>query len=219
MPFQDRAEAGRRLAKALAGYKRNNPIILALVRGGAPVAAEIARSLDAPLDVILVRKIGVPFHPELAMGAVVDGSSPLTVRNEDIIRAAGVSEADFAEARDRELAEIHRRRQRYLAGRAPINLAGGVVIVVDDGVATGATTRAALGAVRRQNPAKLILAIPVAASEVLHDLRDEADAIVCLEDYELFGWIGAYYRDFRQISDVEVINILAEFPVPPVRAA
>ena len=212
MPFRDRAEAGRRLAEALAGYEKNNPIVLALPRGGVPVAAEIARALAAPLDLVLVRKIGVPFQPELAMGAVVDGGDPLTVRNDGVIRAAGVSEADFAAIRDRELAEIRRRRGRYLGGRAPLDLAGKVAIVVDDGVATGATTRAALRAVRKQNPAKLVLAIPVASSDALRDLRSEADAIVCVEHHRRFGAIGAFYRDFRQLSDEEVAQILTQFP-------
>src|SRR5579883_2818777 len=218
MPFRDRAEAGRGLAKALAGYKDEHPVVLALVRGGAPVAAEIARALEAPLDLILVRKIGVPYQPELAMGAVADGASPLTVRNEDVIAVAGVSEGEFAAIRDRELAEIHRRRQKYLAGRAPIRLAGKTVIVVDDGVATGATTRAALRATRRQNPAKLVLAAPVAASAALRDLRGEADEIVCLEEYERFGAIGAFYRDFRQLSDEDVAAILAQFLPPDATA-
>jgi predicted phosphoribosyltransferase len=213
MPFQDRTEAGRRLAKALAGYRDRNPAILALPRGGAPVAAEIAAALAAPLDLIFVRKIGVPFQPELAMGAVVDGAAPLTVRNEDVIDAAGVSEAAFAAIRDRELAEIHRRRERYLHGRAPLDIAGKTAIVVDDGVATGATTRAALRAVRKQQPAELVLAVPVAASDTLRELRGDADAIVCLEDHTRFGAIGAYYHDFRQVSDEEVMDILARFSV------
>ena len=211
MPFQDRSDAGRRLAKALANYKDRNPAILALPRGGAPIAAEIAAALAAPIDLIFVRKIGVPFQPELAMGAVVDGATPLTVRNDDVVRSAGISEAEFAAVRDRELMEIRRRRERYLHGRAPLNVAGKTAIVVDDGVATGATTRAALRAVRQQNPAELVLAIPVAASDTLRDLRGEADAIVCLEDHKRFGAIGAYYRDFRQVSDEEVVNILAQF--------
>lgn len=211
MPFQDRTDAGRRLAKALGGYKDRRPAILALPRGGAPVAAEIATALAAPIDLILVRKIGVPFQPELAMGAVVDGATPLTVRNDDVIAAAGISDAEFAAVRDRELAEIHRRRERYLHGRAPLNVAGKTAIIVDDGVATGATTRAALRAVRLQNPAGLVLAVPVAASDTLRDLRSEADAIVCLEDHERFGAIGAYYRDFSQVSDEEVTDILARF--------
>jgi len=214
MPFRDRVEAGQRLAEALADYKQDKPVVLGLVRGGAPVAAEIARALEAPLDIVLVRKIGVPYEPELAMGAVIDGPTPLTVRNEGIIRATGVSEAEFGAIRDRELAEIHRRRQKYLAGRGPTSLSGKVVIVVDDGVATGATTRAALRSVRRQNPAKLILAVPVAASEALRELCGEADSIVCLEGYEIFGAIGAYYRDFHQISDEEVKDILAQFQGP-----
>jgi putative phosphoribosyl transferase len=219
MPFRDREEAGRRLAEALAKYKTANPIVLALLRGGAPVAAEIARALGAPLDVVLVRKIGVPLQPELAMGAVVNGANPLTVRNEKVIRAAGVSEAEFAAIRDRELAEIHRRRLRHLAGRPSADLAGKTVIVVDDGVATGATTRAALRAVRQRNPVKLILATPVAAGDALRALRSEADAIVCLEQPKRFGAIGAYYQDFHQISDAEVSEILAQFPPPAAAAA
>jgi predicted phosphoribosyltransferase len=211
MPFRDRTEAGRRLAKALAAYKDRNPAVLALPRGGAPVAAEIAQALAAPLDLIFVRKIGVPFQPELAMGAIVDGATPLTVRNDDVIAATGISEAAFAAIRDRELAEIHRRRERYLHGRAPLDVAGKTAIVVDDGVATGATTRAALRAVRKQNPAELVLAVPVAASDALRDLRSEADAIVCLEDHMRFGAIGAYYQDFRQVSDEEVMDLLARF--------
>ena len=213
MPFLDRADAGRHLAKALSDHKREKPIILALPRGGVPVAAEIARALDAPLDLVLVRKIGVPYQPELAMGAVVDGPNPVTVRNEDIIRQAGVSEADFAAVRDRELAEIRRRRDRYLAGRAHPHLKGRVVIVIDDGVATGATTRAALRAVRRQNPSRLILAIPVASADVLHALRGEADDVVCLEDHEPFGAVGSYYANFGQVTDEEVAGMLAGSPV------
>jgi len=211
MPFLDRTEAGRRLAKALAGYKDRNPAVLALPRGGVPVAVEIAASLAAPLDLVFVRKIGVPFQPELAMGAVVDGAAPLTVRNEEVIFATRVSEAAFAAIRDRELAEIRRRRERYSHGRAPLDVAGKTAIVVDDGVATGATTRAALRAVRKQAPAELVLAVPVAASDTLRDLRSEADAIVCLEEHAQFGAIGAYYRDFRQVSDEEVTDLLGRF--------
>jgi len=213
MPFRDRSDAGRRLAKALAGYKNENPIVLALPRGGVVVAAEIARALGAPLDLVLVRKIGVPFQPELAMGAIVDGSSPLTVRNEEIIRRAHISDADFAIARDRELAEIHRRRLRYLAGRSQFDINGRVAIIVDDGVATGATTRAALRAVRKQRPAKLILAAPVASKEALRQLSGEADETLALEEHRL-GAIGSYYADFHQISDDEVAEIIAQFPAP-----
>jgi predicted phosphoribosyltransferase len=212
MPFRDRADAGRRLAEALARYKDQHPIVLALPRGGVPVAAEVARILDAPVDLILVRKIGVPYQPELAMGAVVDGPEPLVVRNEDIIKIAGVSETEFGRIRDRELAEIQRRRSRYLGDRPHPEFDGQVVIVIDDGVATGATTRAALRAVRARNPKRLILAVPVAPTDSLQELSDEADDIVCLEDYESFMAIGVYYSDFRQVSDEEVTEILARFP-------
>jgi len=213
MPFTDRIDAGRRLAKALSGYKSDKPIVLALPRGGVPVAAEIATALDAPLDLILVRKIGVPFQPELAMGAVVDGAAPVTVRNEDVIKLAGISEQDFAAVRDEQLKEIERRRKAYLGDRPHPELAGRVVIVVDDGIATGATTRAALQAMRLRKPRKLVLAVPVAPTETLQKLRGEADEIVCLEDYEEFGAIGFFYADFRQTSDAEVIDLLARHPV------
>ncbi len=210
MPFTDRAEAGRKLAAALAAYKTERPVVLALPRGGVPVAAEIAAALAAPLDLVLVRKIGVPSQPELAIGAVVDGAEPLVVRNESVIGLTGVSEAEFAAVRDRELNEIERRRKRYLGGRPRPELKDRTVIVVDDGVATGATTRAALRAVRRRQPRKLVLAVPVAPTSTLNELRDEADTIVCLEDYEDFGAIGLFYSDFSQVADTEVIATLAE---------
>jgi predicted phosphoribosyltransferase len=215
MSFRDRTDAGRRLAERLAGHKDSRPIVLALPRGGVPVAAEVARSLGAPLDLLLVRKIGVPYQPELAMGAVVDGANPLIVRNEEIIRLSGVSEAEFAAIRDRELAEIQRRRQRYLGDRPHPELKGRSVIVIDDGVATGATTRAALRAVRQQGPSRLVLAVPVAPTSTLQELKGEADEIVCLEDHEPFMAIGIYYADFAQTSDEEVTRILSEIPSEP----
>lgn len=213
MPFIDRADAGRRLAEALASYKDRKPVVLALPRGGVPVAAMVAEALHAPLDLLLVRKIGVPFQPELAMGAVVDGISPLTVRNEEVITIAGISEQEFAAARDQELVEIERRRKMYLGNRPHPELAAHTVIVVDDGIATGATTRAALQAVRLRKPSKLILAVPVAPTDTLKKLTGEADDLVCLEDYEEFGAIGFFYSDFRQVSDDEVIELLAKHPV------
>jgi putative phosphoribosyl transferase len=215
MPFRDRIEAGRQLAKALAGYKHQHPIILALPRGGVPVAAEIATALDAPLDLILVRKIGVPFQPELAMGAVVDGSNPVIVRNDAVIRMAQVEEPEFTVARDRELAEIERRRKLYLGDRPHPELKGQTVIVVDDGIATGATTRAALRAIRMREPRKLVLAVPVAPTQSVRELRSETDEIVCLEDYANFGAIGFFYEDFHQVSDHEVIDLLAQHPIKP----
>jgi predicted phosphoribosyltransferase len=212
VPFKDRLDAGRKLAAALVKYKDQQPVVLALPRGGVPVAAEVASALNAPLDLVLVRKIGVPDEPELAMGAVVDGGTPIVVRNEDVIRLAGIEEADFKAVCDRELAEIERRRQRYLGSRARVEVAGRTAIVVDDGIATGATTRAALRASRMRSPKSLVLAIPVAPSESLAAMRNEADDVVCLEDHKLFGAIGFYYSDFRQISDQEVTEILARFP-------
>ena len=213
MPFKDRTEAGQKLAVALSKYKDQQPAILALPRGGVPVAAEVARALHAPLDLVLVRKIGVPFQSELAMGAVVDGGSHIVVRNEDVIRMAGVDEIEFKSVCDAELAEIERRRERYLGGRERLDVTGRIAIVIDDGIATGATTRAALRAVRARNPKTLVLAVPVAPTESLGALRQEVDDLVCLEDHELFGAIGLYYRDFRQVSDEEVIEMLARFPV------
>lgn len=213
MPFKDRWDAGRRLAAALTKYRDLDPVILALPRGGVPVAAEVAARLGAPLDIILVRKVGVPFQPELAMGAVVDGGAPLVVRNEDVIRLAGIDEADFQAVCDRELAEIERRRQRYLGSRERVDVADRIAIVVDDGIATGATTRAALRATRMRNPRRLILAVPVAPTDSLAVMREEADDVVCLEDYTSFGAIGFYYSDFGQVSDETVIEILGRFPL------
>lgn len=213
MPFRDRSEAGRKLAAALASYKDQQPVILALPRGGVPVAAEVAAALGAPLDLILVRKIGLPSEPELAMGAVVDGGAPLIVRNEDVIALAGVDESEFSDICDAELAEIERRRRRYLGDRERVAIAGRTAIVVDDGVATGATTRAALRAARLRNPKKLVLAVPVAPTDSLAALRSDADDVVCLEDHEFFGAIGAYYGVFDQVSDEEVIELLRRFPV------
>jgi putative phosphoribosyl transferase len=211
VPFKDRTDAGRQLAKALVGYKDQQPVVLALPRGGVPVAAEVAATLQAPLDLILVRKVGVPFQPELAMGAVVDGGSPLIVRNDDVIREAGIDEQEFKAVCNVELAEIERRRQRYLGGRARLNVGGRTAIVVDDGVATGATTRAALRATRMRNPKKLVLAVPVAPTDAVAELRSEADDVICLEDHELFGAIGFYYANFRQVLDDEVVGLLKRF--------
>lgn len=219
MSFKDRSEAGRKLAKALAAYKDQHPVILALPRGGVPVAAEVATALDAPLDLILVRKIGVPIQPELAMGAVVDGGAPLIVRNEDVIRLAGIDETEFKAICDSELAEIERRRQRYLGGRERLDVRGRTAIVIDDGVATGATTRAALRATRMRNPKKLVLAVPVAPTDNLAALRNDADEIICLEDHELFGAIGLYYANFSQVADEEVIETLRRFPVTKLERA
>jgi putative phosphoribosyl transferase len=214
MSFRDRSEAGRKLAKALVAYKDQSSVILALPRGGVPVAAEVAAAMHAPLDLILVRKIGVPFQPELAMGAVVDGGAPIVVRNEDVIRLADIDETEFKAICESELAEIERRRQRYLGNRERVDVADRTAIVIDDGIATGATTRAALRATRMRNPKKLVLAVPVGPTDSLAVLRSDADEVICLEDYEIFGAIGLYYKNFTQVVDEQVIETLKRFPVP-----
>jgi len=209
MPFVNRTEAGIALAAALSRFRDQDPAILALPRGGVPVAFEIARALDAPLDLVVARKIGVPFQPELAMGAVVNGDTPIVVRNDDVIAVTGVAEAEFDAVCRRETIEIKRRRDRYLGGRAPVDVTGKTAILVDDGIATGATVRAALRATRTRKPKRLVLATPVAPNDTLRELKPEADEIVCLESHEFFGSIGAYYDDFSQVSDDEVVALLA----------
>lgn len=211
MSFKDRSEAGKKLAKALKRFADRHPVILALPRGGVPVAAEVAAALKAALDLVLVRKIGVPWQPELAMGAVVDGGTPIIVRNEDVIRDAGVDEAEFKRVCDHELAEIESRRRRYFGDRPPIDVKNRVTIVIDDGIATGATIRAALRATRMRAPKALVLAVPVASTEALAELDKEADDVICLEAHDLLGAIGFYYSDFRQTSDEEVIAAMTRY--------
>jgi putative phosphoribosyl transferase len=205
--FRDRRDAGRRLAAALEGYRGQDVVVLALPRGGVPVAAEVADVLGAPLDLVLARKIGSPFQAELAMGAVAEGGS--TVRNPDVIAMFGVDEATFLAARAAELVEIDRRRAAYLGSRQPVDLTGRVAILVDDGVATGATTRAALQAVRSRGPRRLVLATPVAPRDVVTILEADADEVICLEPLGSVGAIGAHYLDFRQLEDNEVVHALA----------
>ncbi|MGH6850995.1 MAG: phosphoribosyltransferase [Methylocella sp.] len=212
MSFENRSAAGRVLATALAQYRERLPVVFALPRGGVPVAAEVAAALGAPLDLILVRKIGVPAQPELAMGAVANGAAPIVVRNAEIIQCSGVTEQEFNAVRDAELAEIERRRRRYLGARARADVTGHTVIVIDDGIATGATMRTALRAMRARAPKELVLAVPVAAKDTLDELRDEADSVVCLESPVWLEAVGFFYGDFRQITDAEVIATLARFP-------
>jgi predicted phosphoribosyltransferase len=207
MPFRDRKDAGRRLARALSGFA-DDAIILALPRGGVIVAAQIATALDAPLDIVLVRKLGVPGHEELAMGALVDGVAPVVIRNEGVIQMLRLGTDVLHRAKERELAEIERRRYLHCGGAAPPHLSGRTVILVDDGVATGATVRAAIAAIRRQDPRAVILAVPVAPEAAVDDLLALADELVCLETHEEFPSVGSYYDDFRQITDDEVIEAL-----------
>jgi putative phosphoribosyl transferase len=208
--FIDRFDAGRLLAARLSAMNLTRPVVYALPRGGVPVGLEIARALNAPLDLVLVRKIGAPGAPELALGAVVDGENPQTVINEDVRRASGADAAFLARARCRELAEIERRRTLYLEGRSRIDPAGCTAIVVDDGLATGATAKAALAAIRRQGAARTILAVPVAPEEALAEMGGHADEIVCLLPAARFRGVGAFYADFHQLTDEETIGLLRQ---------
>ncbi len=211
-PFADRRAAGRALAQALTAKNLAAPVVLALPRGGVPVAAEIASALGAPLDIVLVRKIGVPFQRELAVAAVVDGSEPELVVNEDVAKLADITREYIDEQVKLEIEEIERRRKSYLQGRARVPLEGRTVILVDDGIATGASIRAALKALRRKGPKALILAVPVAPPETIEALKSEVDEIVCLHTPEPFFAIGIHYVDFQQVSDDEVVRYLAERP-------
>lgn len=206
--FADRAEAGRALAGRVSHFRAENPVVLALPRGGVPVAYEVAKALGAPLDLLMVRKISAPDQPELALGAVVDGPRSEVVLNEEIVRALGVSNGFIREAAADGLAEIARRRRVYLCGRPHTKIEGRTVIVVDDGIATGASVRAALRAARRQQPQRLVLAVPVAPEEMVVALEDEVDEVVCLLTPKPFYAIGLYYSDFRQFTDREVTDIL-----------
>jgi putative phosphoribosyl transferase len=209
MMFEDRANAGKHLAGKLTHLKDKKPLVLALPRGGVPVGFEVARALGAPLDVLLVRKIGVPWQPELALGAVTDGDKPETFIDKDLAKLLGISDDFVKEETARQVEELERRRRVYCAGRPPVDIAGSTAIVVDDGIATGATMRVALQAARKRNPARLVLATPVAAPDTVDRLRPLADEVVCVETPADLGAIGFYYADFHQMSDEEVTAILA----------
>jgi putative phosphoribosyl transferase len=214
LPFADRAAAGRALGECLASMDLSPPIVvLALPRGGVPVAAEVARCLSAPLDLVLVRKIGVPWQPELAVAAVVGGEPPEIVVDEEVQRFSGVGRNEIDEQAKHALAEIDRRRVLYLSGRAPLPLAGATAVVVDDGIATGTTMRAALKALRRRHPARLVLAVPVAPRDTVARLRSEVDDLVCLAEPEPFRAVGLHYDDFHQVEDDEVLAALAATPM------
>ena len=208
--FANRAAAGQALAQQLKRMALSAPlVVLALPRGGVPVAAEIARVLQAPLELLLVRKIGAPWQPEYAVAAVVEGEPPDIVLNDEAVALEGVSRAYIDAEAKREVQEIARRRDAYMPGRAAPALTGCTVIIVDDGIATGTTLRAALRALRRRQPARLILAVPVAPHEVLQGLRGEVDDVVCLAEPSPFQAIGLHYRDFHQLSDDDVRAALA----------
>ncbi len=208
MLFRDRRDAGQQLAAALKEFKGRDCVVLALPRGGVPVAAEVADALDAPLDLLLVRKIGAPRQPELAVGSVIDGGKPIIVRDSELISLTGTSAREFDEICARELAEIERRREFYLGNRPPVPLRGRTAIVVDDGLATGNTMHAALQAARLRAPAMLVMAVPVAPPGTIENFRGEADRIFCLATPEPFGAVGHFYEDFSQTGDAEVVALL-----------
>jgi putative phosphoribosyl transferase len=205
MPFVDRRDAGCRLAERLMFLRGEDAVVLGLPRGGVPVAFEVAQSLGAPLDVILVRKLGVPFQPELGMGAIGEGG--VRVVNKEVVRMAGVTPKEMAEVEQREQAELDRRARRYRGGRPRVPLAGRTAVVVDDGVATGSTARAACQVARAQGAARVVLAVPVAPPSTVKGLCRDAE-VVCLETPRHFSAIGQFYRDFNQTSDDEVASLL-----------
>lgn len=215
MRFRNREIAGRELADAVQRVgpddpPLDDPVVLALPRGGVPIAAEVAQALGAPMDLLLVRKIGVPLQPELAAAAIVDGPEPELVVNEDVVRHARIPPDTLEGGKQKALAEIARRRELYLRGRDPVALEGRDVIIVDDGVATGATMLSAVLATRRRSPRSLTLAVPVASRESLERLRPNVDRIVCLNEPEIFYGVGAHYLDFHQLSDAEVCRLMDE---------
>ena len=206
MRFRDRFDAGRQLASRLLPLKGTDAVVLGLPRGGVPVAAEVARALDAPLDVILVRKLGVPAQPELGMGAIGEGDA--RVINADVVRYSGASEADINAVEQRERAELERRTKRFRGDAPREPLAGRIAVLVDDGIATGSTARAACQVARAQGAARVVLAAPVAPPSARSTLAGDADELVCLETPERFLAIGEWYDDFSQTRDEEVVSLL-----------
>ncbi len=208
--FADRRDAGRRLAKHLTHLKSQSPVVLGLPRGGVVVADEVARALDAPLDVLVVRKIGAPHQPELALGAVTDGANRQRILNNDVLAIVSVPDDYLQAETDRQFAEVERRQALYRGGRAPIEVTDRTVIVVDDGIATGATVRAGIRSLRANRARSIVLAVPLAPPEALSALRDEVDELVCMETPHTFRAVGIYYGNFSQTTDAEVVEILAD---------
>ncbi|MGI8329139.1 phosphoribosyltransferase family protein [Actinomadura scrupuli] len=210
--FIDRVDAGRRLAERLGGLRAEDLVVLGLPRGGVPVAYEIARALGAPLDVIVVRKLGVPRQPELAMGALGEGG--VRIVNDDIVRRGRISADDLAVVQAREQAELRDRDRRFRRGRPRVPLAGRTALIVDDGVATGSTARAACRVARAQGAKRVVLAVPVGDSEVIESLRGDADEVICLEEPGMFYAVGEWYENFAQVPDEAVVALLAQAPRP-----
>ncbi len=217
--FTDRADAGQRLGRRLEYLRGGDIVVLGLPRGGVPVAFEVARALGAPLDVIVVRKLGVPFQPELAMGAIGEGG--IRVENDEVLRRSGITATELAAVEQRELADLKQQAQRFRAGRRNVVIAGRSVIIVDDGIATGSTASAACQVARRQGAATVIMAAPVGAPESIRALRAVCDEVICLDAPPFFAAVGTWYDDFRHVPDADVINLLERAanavpaPAPP----
>ncbi|QKV91093.1 phosphoribosyltransferase [Streptomyces sp. NA02950] len=207
MIFNDRVDAGRRLAEALRPLRDERPVVLGLPRGGVPVAFEVARDLRAPLDVIIVRKLGVPYHRELGFGAIGEGG--VRVVHQAIVRMSRADEGDLQEVERTEQAELVRQARRFRRGRPRMAIEDRTVIVVDDGIATGATARAACRVARAQGAARVVLAVPVAPPDAVTSLREDADEVVCLSSPPEFSAVGEWYRDFSQTGDAEVVELLS----------
>lgn len=207
LPYRDRLEAGRLLALQLEGYKdRDDVLVLALPRGGVPVGYEVARALNAPLDVMIVRKLGTPMQPELAMGAIATGGA--RVLNHDVIEMLGISAADIEASAEREREELLRRQEEYRGSREDPEMRNRCIILVDDGLATGSTMLAAVRALRQQDPAMIVVAVPVAPPQTCRTFEEEVDEVVCAATPESFGGVGRWYRDFSQTTDEEVRTYL-----------
>jgi predicted phosphoribosyltransferase len=205
--FTDRRHAGRQLAERLAQYAgRDDVVVLGLPRGGVPVAFEVAHALRAPLDVFLVRKLGVPGHEELAMGAIASGG--VQVLNDDVVSATGVRDTQIAQVAARELEQLQRQERAFRGDRPPLDVHGRVAILVDDGLATGATMRAAIAALRDQRAGAIVVAVPTAPRETCEALRPEVDEVVCARTPDPFTAVGLWYRDFTPVSDQEVAELL-----------
>lgn len=215
--FIDRKDAGRRLAKLLADMELDHPLIYALPRGGVPVAVEVANRLGAPLDLLLVRKLGAPQNPEVALGALVEGADEEVVLNEDVRRASGADEEYIERVVAEQRAELERRKTLYLGDRKRADPKGKIVVVVDDGLATGATMKAALIGLKRAGPARIVVALPVAPKSALQEIEDLADDIICVHPVTAFRGVGAFYRDFHQLSDLETVGLLNSVGAEPVQ--
>lgn len=205
--YKNRAEAGRKLAQALSDYAgRADVVVLGLPRGGVPVAYEVAKTLEAPLDVFIVRKLGVPGQEELAMGAIASGG--VRVLNDEVVRGLSISEEEIQSIAEKEHAELERREQAYRGERARVDLKNKIAILVDDGLATGASMRAAVSGLRQHNPDKIVVAVPTAPPETCREFEDLADQVICLQTPSPFIGVGAWYADFPQTTDDQVRDLL-----------